>query len=217
MQIFIQPWMSIASSFVFRGFAVTIRLAIDIGGTFTDLVLDNEGNLHTEKLLTTHLNPTDAVFQGIKQLFSTTSVKASELELVIHGTTLATNAIIERKGAKTALLTTEGHRDVLEMAAENRFEQYDVNIERPEPLIPRYLRLPVRERIGAGGAILRPFEKSSLESAIKILEQEHVQSVAIGFLHAYTNPVHEEIARETLATRLPDLPILSIFRSMPGD
>lgn len=186
---------------------MTVRLAVDIGGTFTDLVLDKDGLQYTHKLLTTHNDPTEAVFDGIEKVLNEASVNSSDLDLVIHGTTLATNAIIERKGARTALLTTRGHRDVLEMAFENRFEQYDVNIQRPEPLIERALRIPVEERIGAGGAVLKQLDEESVLEAISVLKEEKIESVAVGFLHSYANSQHEDRVGEMLSEVLPDVAV----------
>ncbi len=186
---------------------MTTRLAIDIGGTFTDLVLDVDGEQFPEKLLTTHQDPTEAVLNGTLRLLEQCSVRAGDVALVLHGTTLATNAIIERKGAKTALLTTSGHRDVLEMAYENRFEQYDVNIERPQPLIPRKLRIPVVERIGAGGNVLKPLEEESVLQAAELLRQHEIESVAVGFLHSYANDEHEIRVGEILQDQLPNCSI----------
>ena len=131
------------------------RLAVDIGGTFTDVVLERPAQPHvTAKLLTTHAHPGAAVLEGIATVLDRAKLAAADVGLIIHGTTLATNALIERSGAVTALLTTEGHRDALEMAHENRFEQYDVMIDRPRPLVPRYLRLPVNERLDNQGRVL---------------------------------------------------------------
>ena len=113
---------------------MSVRLSVDIGGTFTDVVLSRHGVLTTTKVLTTYTDPATGVMQGIEDVLQRSWVQAGEVELVLHGTTLATNALIERRGAPTALLTTAGHRDVLEMAFENRFEQYDVMIDRPELL-----------------------------------------------------------------------------------
>ena len=126
---------------------------------------------------------------------------------MIHGTTLATNAIIERKGARTAFLTTEGHRDVLGMAFENRFEQYDVNIERPEPLVPRYLRLPIPERISATGKVLVPLELDAVDKAIDICVKEDVTSIVIGFLHSYVNSTHEELVAERVRERISSISV----------
>ena len=179
------------------------RLAIDIGGTFTDVVLECGDEQFTRKVLTSHDQPADAVLRGIQELFSELGVAPDSISLVLHGTTLATNAIIERRGAKTALLTTEGHRDVLAMAFENRFEQYDVNIERPEPLIPRYLRIPVHERMSAEGVPLRTLDRDSVNYAIKTIRQEAIESVAIGFLHSYANSAHEDAVAEQVSKELP--------------
>ena len=181
------------------------RLAIDIGGTFTDVVLQWQGGLHSTKLLTTHDAPADAVMNGVHEIIAQAHAQLSDIDLVLHGTTLATNALIERRGAKTALLTTEGHRDVLEMAHENRFEQYDLNIIRPAPLVPRHLRLPVRERLDAKGDVRIPLELASVDVAIGKLREAEVESVAIGLLHAYANPSHEEAIAEHLQKSLPHL------------
>ena len=129
------------------------------------------------------------------------------MSLIIHGTTLATNALIERSGAVTALLTTEGHRDALEMAHEDRFEQYDVMIDRPKPLVPRYLRLPVRERMDRAGRVLIPLDEASVMDALPVLDANGVESVAIGYLHAFVNPEHELRTADLLHAARPDLSI----------
>ena len=134
------------------------RLGIDIGGTFTDLAFEVGEKKFSHKLLTTPDAPERAVIDGVQKLIEGSGINVSEISLIIHGTTLATNAIIERKGSKTALLVTEGFRDSVEMAYENRFEQYDLAIERPKPLVPRYLRWPVLERMGPGGQIWTPLD-----------------------------------------------------------
>ena len=184
------------------------RLAVDIGGTFTDVVLElPTGERITTKLLTTYDHPGKAVLKGITTVMDRANVSPSEIGLIIHGTTLATNALIERRGANTALLTTEGHRDALEMAHEDRFEQYDINIDRPIPLVPRHLRLPVRERMDRDGNILIELDESTILRHLLILENYEIQSVAIGYLHAYVNPIHEIRTREVLAKARPDLSI----------
>ena len=183
------------------------RLAIDIGGTFTDVVLDWQGSLHSTKLLTTHEAPAEAVLAGVLEIIAKAEARLSDIDLILHGTTLATNALIERRGAKTALLTTAGHRDVLEMAHENRFEQYDLNIVRPAPLVPRHLRLPIRERLDAQGEVLLALDQSSVDAALLELRRANVESVAIGLLHAYANPVHEELLAERLAHDLPGVSV----------
>jgi N-methylhydantoinase A len=184
------------------------RLAVDIGGTFTDVVLESpSGDRITTKLLTTQAHPGEAVLDGIGQVMRKAGLEPQAVGLIIHGTTLATNALIERRGAKTALLTTQGHRDALEMAHEDRFEQYDINIDRPAPLVPRHLRLPVRERLDRNGKVLIPLHESSIESALPVLDQHGVESVAIGFLHAFVNPDHEQRTAELLRSVRPDLSI----------
>ncbi len=182
-------------------------LAVDIGGTFTDVVLQLDQRLHATKVLTTRDDPSEAVVAGIQQLFSESGASPEHISLLLHGTTLATNAIIERRGAKTALLTTAGHRDILEMAFENRFEQYDVNIERPTPLVPRKLRIPIDERVTANGAILVPLDESSVQQAIDLLLAEEIESVAIGFLHAYRNGDHEARVAELVRNRMNSIPL----------
>ena len=133
--------------------------------------------------------------------------RAGDIALVIHGTTLATNAIIERKGARTALITTEGFRDVLAMGNESRYDQYDLNIVLPEPLVPRYLRLPVPERLDNRGAGAAPLDEAAVRALVPLLRREGVESIAVGFLHAFVNPAHERRVREILADELPDLPV----------
>ena len=183
-----------------------IRLAVDIGGTFTDVALElADGSKHTTKVLTTHHAPAEGVLAGIQEVTARTETPPASVGMIIHGTTLATNALIERRGAITALLTTEGHRDSLEMAYENRFEQYDINIDRPKPLVPRWLRLPVRERMNKDGCILVPLDRQTVLDTLPILDQENVESVAIGFLHAYVNRDHEEQVAEILSKERPDL------------
>ncbi len=183
-----------------------IRLAVDFGGTFTDVALElADGSKHTTKVLTTHHAPAEGVLAGIQEVTARTETPPASVGMIIHGTTLATNALIERRGAITALLTTEGHRDSLEMAYENRFEQYDINIDRPKPLVPRWLRLPVRERMNKDGCILVPLDRQTVLDTLPILDQENVESVAIGFLHAYVNRDHEEQVAEILSKERPDL------------
>lgn len=186
------------------------RLAVDIGGTFTDVVLEpaaSEAERVTVKVLTTYDDPANGVMQGIEAVLERAGANAADGGLVLHGTTLATNALIERRGARTALLTTHGHRDAVEMALENRFEQYDVNIDRPRPLVPRRLRLPVRERLDAAGRVLIPLDAGSLDAALAALEGEGVESVAVGFLHAYANPDHEQAAAARIREMLPQVSI----------
>src|SRR5262249_39012391 len=149
-------------------------------------------------LLTTHESPDEAVIAGTQAILQEAGVAASSLDLVIHGTTLGTNALIERKGARTALITTAGCRDWLDIADEHGFEQYDLYMERPEPLVSRDLRLEVTERLAADGSVLLPFTEASLERLMPTLRQQNIEAVAISFLHSYINPIHEERARDLL-------------------
>lgn len=183
------------------------RLAADIGGTFTDIVLETGEGQWTCKVLTTPRQPELGVMEGIQRVLAEAAIEPSRVDLLIHGTTLATNALIERKGARVALLTTQGFRDVLEMGFEKRFEQYDLNIELPQPLVPRQLRLTVRERMAADGRALAPLQEEDVEQAAAEMARRGVQAVAVGFLNAYANPEHELRAREILQQRLPDLTV----------
>ena len=179
------------------------RLGVDIGGTFTDLALEVGGALHTAKTLTVHDRPEESVLTGVREVLAKAGIAARDVSVIIYGTTLATNALIERKGAKTALVTTKGFRDSLEMRNENRYEQYDLNIDLPKPLVPRALRLVVRERMDAEGRVLIPLDRDEVVGLVPFLEKESVESIAVGFLHSYMNPAHEEAAGEVLAARLP--------------
>ncbi len=183
------------------------RLGVDIGGTFTDVALELGERRWSAKILTTPEAPERAVIEVIQRVLGEAGLRPADLSIIIHGTTLATNAIIERKGAKTALLTTEGFRDTIEIRHENRFEQYDVNIDLPPPLVPRRLRFPVRERIDASGRVLVPLDERATAALADRLAAGRVESVAIGFLHSFTNPAHERRAGEILAARLPGVAI----------
>ncbi len=183
------------------------RLAVDIGGTFTDVALEHAGRLTTAKVLTTPSAPERGVEEGVAAILSAAGLKPRDVAIVIHGTTLATNAIIERKGARTALITTEGHRDVLALRNESRYDQYDLNIVLPEPLVPRHLRLPVRERLDNEGRVRAPLDEDQVRALIPLLRREKVESIAVGYLHAFVNPVHEIRTREILAAELPDIPV----------
>ena len=181
------------------------RLAVDIGGTFTDVALEVGGRQITRKVLTTSSAPERGVMEAVIDVLADADVAATEIDLIIHGTTLATNAIIQRNGARTALITTEGFRDSVEMAYENRFEQYDINVEKSEPLVPRYLRLPVRERVNAHGQVLIALDEASVQALVPVLQQHDVDSVAVGLIHGYANPAHEKRIAEILTSALPEL------------
>ena len=183
------------------------RIGVDIGGTFTDVALEIGGAFHTAKTLTTPDAPERGVLQGVREVLQRAGVQPQAVSTVIYGTTLATNLLIEQKGSATALITTEGFRDVIEMRNENRYEQYDLDIDLPTPLVPRRLRLPVRERLNARGAVLLPLAEADVEALIPRLRSEAVRSVAIGFLHSYMNAAHEERARDILLAALPELEV----------
>jgi N-methylhydantoinase A len=185
----------------------TIRIGIDIGGTFTDVALEIGERRLTAKILTTTRAPEDGVLAALRSVVAEAGIEPGEVGLIIHGTTLATNALIERKGAKTALLTTEGFRDVVEIRHENRFEQYDLDIDLPPPLVPRRLRLSIRERIDAQGEVLLPLDEASIARAIEVLAAQQVEAVAVGFLHSFTNPEHERSVGDAVARALPDVAV----------
>ncbi len=187
---------------------VRAKLAADIGGTFTDVVLETPERRHSCKVLTTARQPELGVMEGIRRLLAESGVAAADVDLFIHGTTLATNALIERKGARTAMLTTAGFRDVIEMGFEKRFEQYDINIVLPVPLVPRPWRLPVRERMAGDGSTLLPLSEEDVEQAANHMKAESIEAVAVCFLHAYANPAHEQLARAILQRVLgPDVTV----------
>ena len=181
----------------------SIRLGVDIGGTFTDVVLEVGPESFSTKVLTTYAAPEDAIIEGMGQVCAKAGIAASEIGQIIHGTTLATNALIERRGAKTALITTQGFRDVIEMRTESRFEQYDLNLELPEPLLPRQRRYTVAERVDATGAVLVPLDRGEVEALADRIGAAGYDSVAVGLIHSYVNDGHERLIREVLAERLP--------------
>ncbi|MBI2863942.1 MAG: hydantoinase/oxoprolinase family protein [Chloroflexi bacterium] len=185
------------------------RLGFDIGGTFTDLVIldDRAGTIRVSKLLTTPKDPSVAVVEGLQRLLSEGHVKAEEVSMVVHATTLATNAIIERKGARTALISTAGFRDVLQLAREQRYDPYDFFLELPSPLVPRHLRLEVKERLRTGGEVLTPLDPEEVRALAVKLREEGIESVAVCLLHCFDNPSHEETVGRILAEETPELPV----------
>lgn len=183
------------------------KVGIDIGGTFTDVALEIDTLRHTTKVLTTQEGPEIGVLDGLAKVMEAAGVVISQVSLIIHGTTLATNALIQRKGALTGLLTTEGFRDVLQIRGEDRYEQYDLSIELPKPLIARRHRLTVPERIDARGHVRIPLDIKAVERAAEDFRRLGVEAVAVGFLHSYANSTHEEEAGEILARYLSDVSI----------
>lgn len=184
-----------------------VRLSADIGGTFTDIVLDRGGARWSRKLLTTHGAPEQALLRGISETLKAAGLHASDVAWFVHGTTLATNALIERRGSRTALLTTAGFRDVLEIGYEDRYDPVDLRLEKRQPLVPRELRFTVPERLSARGDILIPLDREALNPIIEALHANEVESLAIGFLHAYAHPRHEHLAREIIQSRCQSLSI----------
>ena len=181
------------------------RLGVDIGGTFTDVVLETPEGLVSTKVLTTYAAPENAIIEGMNRVCEQAGVPTSKIEQIIHGTTLATNALIERRGAKTALITTQGFRDVIEMRTESRFEQYDLNLVLPDPLLPRHQRLTVEERIDARGEVLVPLNRADVVALAEQVREAGYESVAVGLLHSYLNDSHERMIGEVFAEMLPDV------------
>src|SRR5262249_51349695 len=169
----------------------TIRLGVDIGGTFTDVALEIGERRFTGKILTTPHAPEEGVLAVLRSVTAEAGGEPSEGGGIIHGTTPAPHALLERKGARTAPLTTQGFPDAGEIRQETGCEQYAVNSDLPPPLVPRRLRLPVRERIDAQGEALVPLDESSVARAIDALAAQQVEAVAVGLLHSFTNPDHE--------------------------
>jgi N-methylhydantoinase A len=183
------------------------RIGADIGGTFTDIVLETPARRHSTKILTTYDAPERALLEGVARLLAEAGLAPADVGLIVHGTTLATNALIERKGARTALLTTAGYRDVLEMGTESRFDQYDITMDLPPPLIPRQLRRCVAERCAADGTVLLELDELAVTEAAEFFRIERVESIAIAFLHSYVNPAHEQRAAAILRDLLPGVSV----------
>jgi N-methylhydantoinase A len=185
------------------------RIGVDIGGTFTDLVWVDEatGAVQVGKLLTTPKDPAQAVEEGVVTLLHEAGSAPADVHALIHGTTLATNALIERKGARTGLLTTEGFRDAVEIGREGRYDMYDLFIDPPSPLVPRHLRREVPERLLADGSVLRPLDEAGARGAVQALLAAGVEAIAVSLLHAYRNPAHEGAVAALIARMAPGLPV----------
>ncbi|MFH1629188.1 MAG: hydantoinase/oxoprolinase family protein [Pseudomonadota bacterium] len=193
------------------------RLGCDIGGTFTDFVLlnDRTGEIHINKCLTTPSDPSDAVEQGIRQLEKTVPGFVQELDEVIHGTTLVINSIIERKGAKTGLITTNGFRDVLELGREIRYAPYDVFAEFPKPLIPRRFRLEVDERVRSDGTILKPLKPEEAREVVRRLLQMGVESISVCLINSFENPSHELMIKKIIQEEAPEISLSISYEVLP--
>jgi N-methylhydantoinase A len=188
-----------------------MRLGIDVGGTFTDLVLINDqtGRIHYTKTSSTPEDLARAVLTGLDEILAQAQAEPGDLDYVVHGTTIGTNALIERKGAKVGLITTSGFRDVLEIARIERPDTglYDMTVDLPDPLVPRYLRLEVEERVAADGAILRELKQESVEAALELFAQEGVAAIAVCLLFSFRNPEHERVIKQICRSKLPAIPV----------
>lgn len=185
----------------------SLRIAVDIGGTFTDVAIaDSVGAIiATNKTATTPDNPTAGAMDGVQRALSAIDAGFSDVSGFVHGTTLATNALIERRGAVVANITTQGFRDILEIAYERRYSQYDIDIEKPDLIVPRSRCFTVPERIDFAGNVLTPLDEAAVDTLLVRLDASGAEAVAVCFLHAYANPAHERRLRELLSNRRPDL------------
>ncbi|MES0827357.1 hydantoinase/oxoprolinase family protein [Ruegeria sp. SCP11] len=183
------------------------RLAVDIGGTFTDVALDHDGRLVTTKTLTTSARPINGVLNGIRAVIDMAEISPDQIGTIIHGTTLASNALIERKGAKTGFITTAGFRDILEIAYERRYDQYDLMIDKPEMLVRRDHCWTVTERMDADGNVVTPLLEDTVHAVVKEIKTHGIESVAVCLLHSYLNATHERRVRELLQEACPEVSV----------
>jgi len=183
------------------------QIGVDIGGTFTDFVLleTGSGDLRMHKRLTTPADPSQATLEGLETILTEASLKLGDVDRIVHGTTLVTNSIIERRGAKTAMLTTKGFRDVLEMGREQRYHIYDLFLRFPEPLVPRELRLEVDERISRDGDVVKAIELEPMRATLADLIGQGIESLAVCLLHSYRNPDHERQLADLVRREFPNL------------
>jgi len=182
------------------------RVGIDIGGTFTDMLLVGcDGTVVIGKTLTTPGDPSLAVENALSPALNNKVVKTGERGTLIHGTTLVTNALIERKGALTALLTTAGFRDAVEIGREHRYELYDLNLELPKPLVPRHLRFDVPERVAADGSVLQPLDENFVRRLVSELRDKKIKAIGISYLNSFRNPAHERRTAEIIAEVAPQI------------
>jgi len=186
-----------------------LSIGIDVGGTFTDFFFYDcsSGRVETEKLLTSASEPEKSIVEGIRTGLNRLDSLGEDIQSIIHGTTLIVNAIIERKGARTGLLTTKGFRDIIEARKEKRYDLYDLGLELPAPLVPRRYRIGVTERLDEKGEILTPLDESEVNAAVEHLKSVGVESLAICFLHSYRNPIHEKRVAEIIRNGLLSLAV----------
>ena len=187
---------------------VSYRVGVDVGGTFTDIVLlGSDGTIHTKKVSSSVENYAQAIVEGLGQVFRETGLAGEAIEEIRHGTTVASNAILEHKGAKTGLITTKGFRDVLEIRTLRMPRLYDIGWTKPAPLVERYLRQTVDERVNSTGTIEKPLDLRDAERAVDALLAEKVEAIAVCLLHSFTNPVHEFLLRDIIRRKAPRLPL----------
>src|SRR3984893_4157478 len=185
------------------------RIGFDIGGTFTDFILlDTQRNdIRLHKCLTTPQDPSVGALEGLTELLQAANLTLADIGDVVHGTTLVTNALIERSGARLGLITTSGFRDILEMGTEQRYDIYDLFLQYPDPLVPRRRRLEVPERMDRDGNTIVPLDLEAVRAAARRLQAEGGEAIAVCFLHAYRTPAHERVAGEAIRALHPEIAV----------
>ena len=192
------------------------RIGVDIGGTFTDIVLmDDSGAVLTKKISSSVENYAQAIVEGLGEVFEQNSLSGANVQEVLHGTTVASNAILEHKGAKTGLIGTKGFRDVLEIRNLRMPRLYDLHWEKPAPLVERYLRLVVDERVNTGGDIVHPLDPADAEAVVDRLLSEGVEVIAVSLINSFANPTHEQMIKEIIGRKAPDMPVCISFDVLP--
>src|SRR5882762_3921647 len=195
---------------------ISYRVGVDIGGTFTDIVLlGSDGTIHTKKISSSVGNYAQPIVDGLNEVFGETGLSGAVIEEIRHGTTVASNAILEHKGARVGLITTKGFRDVLEIRTLRMPKLYDIGWTKPEPLVERYLRKVVDERIDHRGHVERALAPADAERAVDALLAEKVEAIAICLLNSFTNPVHEAMLRDIVSRKAPHLPLSVSFEVLP--
>jgi len=193
------------------------RIGVDVGGTFTDFTVTNgsSGETFFHKVSSTPADPSVAIVDGISQILDTFKIAPADVSYIGHGTTVATNMIIERRGVPTALITTKGFRDVLAIGRQTRPDLYDVAVRKPDPLVERYQRRELNERLNAQGEALRPLDETELEALCDEIAETDAEAVAVSFIHAYRNPAHEEAAARVIARKLPNIYVSLSSKVLP--
>jgi N-methylhydantoinase A len=193
-----------------------VRVAVDIGGTFTDIALSAEdGHIHQSKISTTPDDPSRAVVAGLRQLLDELSIPPAAVAEVLHGTTVGSNTILQRTGAKTGLITTRGFRDVLEIGRIRMPDMFDLTWQKPKPLVPRRYRMEVTERLAADGSVIEPINEADVLAAGQSLVSQGIEAIAIAFINSYRNPAHEQRAEAVLKTAFPGLLVTTSCAVLP--